>query len=194
LLSWAVVLARLLHWNAVIDGVPGAGYVAEGDGRHGPMTRLLSAEGLPALAPAVVIVQAGHDDLGVAPAREAAGVRATLGLIHLAVPGARVALLTAFTLLPGGTPALQQTDHVIVTTAKAADPNVVIMDPLAGRWTFQHADGGLHPTAAGDASIARTVLAALRAHGLRAAPATTGTQPVICDASVGVKPVKGTPA
>ena len=25
LLSWAVVLARLLHWNAVIDGVPGAG-------------------------------------------------------------------------------------------------------------------------------------------------------------------------
>ena len=26
--SWAVRLARLLHWNAVIYGVPGAGYVA----------------------------------------------------------------------------------------------------------------------------------------------------------------------
>ena len=30
LLSWAVVLARLLHWNAVIDGVPGPATSAAG--------------------------------------------------------------------------------------------------------------------------------------------------------------------
>ena len=194
LLSWAVVLARLLHWNAVIDGVPGAGYVTRGDGGHGPMTRLLSAEGLRSLQPSLVIVQAGHDDVGVPPATERAGVRAALNLIRLTAPGARVALLTVFAAAPGGTQALRATDHVIVTTARAADPRVIVMDPLAGRWKFQHAHGGLHPTAAGDAWIAGKVLAILRAYGLRPAAAVSGTQPVICEASVGEKPAAGTPA
>ena len=192
-LSWAVVLARLLHWNAVIDGVPGAGYVSAGQGGHGPMTRMLSAEELRALDPSVVIVQAGHDDVGVPPAPERARVRATLGLIHLAAPGARVALLTVFADALDGTPALRQTDNVIVTSAKAADPQVIIMDPLAGRWKFQHADGGLHPTAAGDAWIARAVLAILRGYGVRPAP-SSGTAPVICDVSVGVNPGASTSA
>jgi acyl-CoA thioesterase I len=184
-LSWAVTLARLLHWNAVIDGVPGAGYVMPGAGGHGPMTRMLSTEELRALDPSVVIVQAGHDDVGVPPAPERARVRATLGLIQLAAPGAQVALLTVFSGALDGTPALRLTDHVIVTAAEAADPQVIIMDPLTGQWEFQHAGGGLHPTAAGDAWIARTVLAILSAHGVSPAPAN-GTVPVICDVSVGV--------
>jgi acyl-CoA thioesterase I len=181
------VLAGLLHWNAVIDGVPGAGYVSRGDGGHGPVTGMLRAEGLRSLQPSLVIVQAGHDDVGVPPATEQAGVRATLKLIQLTAPGARVALLTVFASTPGGTQALRQTDHVIVTSATAADPRVIIMDPLAGHWKFQHAHGGLHPTAAGDAWIARTVLAILRAYGVRPAPAVTGAQPVICEAAVGEK-------
>jgi acyl-CoA thioesterase-1 len=194
--SWAVVLARLLHWNAVIDGVPGAGYVRQGVGRHGPMTRMLSAEDLRSLDPSVVIVQAGHDDVGVPQAPEQAGVRATLGLIHMVAPGARVGLLTVFALPPGGTQALRRTDQAIVTTATAADPQVIIMDPLAGQWKFQHANGGrgLHPTATGDAWIAGKVLAILRAYGVRPVPATSATQPVICDASVGEKQVAGTSA
>jgi lysophospholipase L1-like esterase len=193
MLSWAVVLARLLHWNAVIDGVPGAGYVSPGLGRNGPMARMVSAEGLRSLDPSVVIVQAGHDDVGVPPAREAAGVRATLGLIHLVAPGARVALLTVFALPPGGNQALRQTDQVIVTAATAADPKVIVMDPLAGQWQFQHANGGrgLHPTATGDAWIAGKALAILRAYGVRPVPATSATQPVICDSSVGEKQVAG---
>lgn len=196
LLSWAVVLARLLHWNAVIDGVPGAGYVSEGLGRHGPMTRMLSAEGLRPLDPSVVIVQAGHDDVGVPQAAEQAAVRATLDLIHRAAPGARAALLTVFALPPGGTHALRRTDQAIVTAATAADPKVIIMDPLASQWEFQHANHGLglHPTAAGDAWIAGKALAILRAYGVRPVPATSATQPVICDASVGEKQAAGASA
>jgi lysophospholipase L1-like esterase len=191
--SWAVVLARLLHWNAVIDGVPGAGYVSGGVGRQGPMARMVSAEGLRPLDPSVVIVQAGHDDAGVPPASEGAGVRATLGLIRQVAPGARVGLLTVFALPPGGTQALQRTDQVIVGAATAADPQAMIMDPLAGQWKFQHADGGLglHPTAAGDAWIAGKVLAILRAYGVRAVPATSAIQPVICNASAGGKQAAG---
>jgi GDSL-like Lipase/Acylhydrolase family len=186
LLSWAVVLARLLHWNAVIDGVPGAGYVSAGYGGHGPMTRMLSEEGLRSLVPSAVIVQAGHDDVGAPAAAERAGVRAALSLIHVAAASARVALLTVFASTPDGTDALRRTDQVIVSTATAADPDVIIMDPLAARWKFEHANGGLHPTAAGDAWIGRRVLAILRAYGIRPAPAPPGPQPVICDATVGV--------
>jgi hypothetical protein len=35
--SWAVLLARQLHWNAFVYGVPGAGYVHPGLGRKGPV-------------------------------------------------------------------------------------------------------------------------------------------------------------
>jgi lysophospholipase L1-like esterase len=183
-LSWAVGLARLLHWNAVIYAVPGAGYVQAGDGRRGPMARMLTEEGLHALAPALVIVQAGHDDVGVPTGLERRQVGAAVNLIRAAAPGARIALLTTFAASPDGSPALRQTDHAIVTAGTAADPNAIVMDPLAGRWVFPHAHGGLHPTAAGDAWIARTVAGILRAHGVRPAPATSSA-PVICDVSVG---------
>jgi lysophospholipase L1-like esterase len=191
-LSWAVALARLLHWNAVIYGVPGAGYVRTSASGRGPMSRMLSQEGLQRLGPALVVVQAGHDDVGVAAGLEGRRVRAAVNLIKTAAPGARIALLTTFAVAPGGSPALRQTDQAIVTAGTAADPDVIVMDPLAGRWMFPRAGAGLHPTAAGDAWIARTVAASLRAHGVRPAPATSAA-PVICDVSVGAgKPVSAT--
>jgi lysophospholipase L1-like esterase len=191
-LSWAEGLARSLHWNAVIYGVSGAGYVRTSAGGRGPMARMLAQEGLQKLSPALVIVQAGHDDVGVPAGLERRRVGAVLNLIRAAAPGARIALLTTFAVSPDGTPALWQTDQAIVSAAISADPDVIIMDPLADRWAYPHAGGGLHPTAAGDAWIARTVAAVLRAHGVRPAPATSAP-PVICDLSVGVgKPVSTT--
>jgi lysophospholipase L1-like esterase len=191
-LSWAVGLARLLHWNAVIYGVPGAGYVRTSASGRGPMARMLSQEGLHDLRPALVIVQAGHDDVGVPRGLEGRRVSAAVDLIRAAAPGARIALLTTFAVGPSGSPALRQTDRAIVTAGTAADPDVIVMDPLAGRWMFPRAGDGLHPTAAGDAWIARTAAAILRAHGVRPAPATSAA-PVICDVSVGAgKPVSTT--
>jgi hypothetical protein len=35
--SWAALLARRLHWNAFVYGVPRAGYVHAGLGRKGPV-------------------------------------------------------------------------------------------------------------------------------------------------------------
>lgn len=200
--AWAVVLARLLRWNAVVYGVPGAGYVRAGDDNRGPMTRMLSAVGLRALDPALVIVQAGHDDVGVPAGLERRWVSEVIKLIRAAAPRARIALLTTFAVSPDGSPALRQTDQAIVSAATTADPDVIIMDPLAGRWSFPRAGGGLHPTAAGDAWIARTVAAILDAHGVRPATeisntgsstAGTSTAPVICDVSVGAgKPTSKT--
>ena len=183
-LSWAVGLARLLHWNAVIYGVSGAGYVMTSPSGRGPMARMLGQEELHRLSPALVIVQAGHDDLGVPAGLEERRVRAAVDLITAAAPGARIALLTTFGNSAAGSPALRLTDRAIVTAGTAADPGVIVMDPLAGHWTYPRAGGGLHPTAAGDEWIAHTVAGILLAHGVRPAPATA-TKPVICDVSVG---------
>ena len=187
--SWAVGLARLLRWNAVIYGVPGAGYVRASASGRGPMARMLDQEGLPGLGPALVIVQAGHDDVGMPAGLERRRVGAAVNLIHAAAPAARIALLTTFAASLEGSPALRETDNEIVTAGTAADPGVTVMDPLAGQWTFPRAGDGLHPTAAGDAWIARTVEAMLLARGVRPAPVSPAA-PVICDVSVGAgKPV-----
>jgi len=68
--SWAVLLARQLHWNAVVYGASGVGYVHPGIGRKGPVSAELTRAGLRDLRPALVIVQAGHDDMAVPPGVE----------------------------------------------------------------------------------------------------------------------------
>jgi len=186
-LSWAAVLARTLRWNAVIYGVPGAGYVSTGDASLGPVSRMIGAEQLRGLDPALVIVQAGHDDGGVPSAVERGQVERAIDEIRAQAPHARIALLTVFTK-PATTQWLDfyRTDRAIVTAARAADPSAIIMDPLTGRWKFAHFHGsGLHPTAAGDAQIARRVAAILRSQGIVAATRAT-TAPVTCQVSVGV--------
>jgi lysophospholipase L1-like esterase len=193
-LSWAVVLPRLLHWNAIIYGVSGAGFVRTSPSGRGPMTRMLAQEELHGLSPALVIVQAGHDDLGVPAGLESRRVRATVDLIAAAAPGARIALLTTFGYSAAGTSALRQLDQAIVTAGTAADPGVIVMDPLAGGgWSYPRANGnGLHPSAAGDAWIAHTVAGILLGNGVQPTAATS-TTPVICDVSVGAgKPASAT--
>jgi lysophospholipase L1-like esterase len=179
--SWAVGLARLLHWDAVIYGDPGAGYVRAGAGRKGPVAAEIARVDLRALGPALVIVQAGHDDIGVPPRLERRRVEQAVALIRAEAPRALIALLTVFA---GRSPsaAAYRTDHAIVTAGRAADPHVIIMDPLAARWTFPRAPDGLHPTAEGSAWIARTVAGILREHGVR--PASPRLGALICDTDI----------
>ena len=182
--SWAVVLAGLLHWDAVIYGDPGAGYVRAGVGRKGPVAAEIAQVDLRALTPALVIVQAGHDDIGVPLGLERSRVEQAVALIHAEVPQARIALLTVFA---GRSPsaAAYRTDHAIVTAGRAADRNVIIMDPLAAGWTFPRSHDGLHPTAPGSAWIARTVAGILREHGVRPVPPHPDTAAaIICDWSI----------
>jgi lysophospholipase L1-like esterase len=186
-LSWAAVLARTLHWNAVIYGVPGVGYVSPAPSRLGPVTRMLGEVRLRGLVPALVIVQAGHNDVGVPSAVERQRVRQVIEEIRAQAPHARIALLTVFAKpYASNLPELDRTDRAIVTAARAVDRKAIIMDPLAGRWKFTRFGGiDLHPTAAGDAQIERKVAAILRSHGIGAAP-LTATAPMTCQYSVGV--------
>ena len=179
--SWAVLLARQLHWDAVVYGDPGAGYVRAGTGRKGPVANEISRIDLRTLAPALVIVQAGHDDIGVPLPLERRRVEQAVASIRAEAPRARIALLTVFTGR-APSPAAYLTDRAIVTAGRAADRNVIIMDPLAGSWTFPREHGGLHPSAAGSAWIARQVAGILRDQGVLPTPARRGA--VICDAGI----------
>jgi lysophospholipase L1-like esterase len=151
-LSWAVLLAHMLHWNAVVDGVPGAGYVRAGLGGQGPVAAELTRIGLRALAPSLVIIQAGYDDIGVPVRTEQQRVRQAIALIRAQAPHARIALITVFTArdrFGGPHAAAASTNRAIVTAAAAAGHHVIIMNPLAGRWAFARSHrGGLHPSLA----------------------------------------------
>ena len=179
--SWAVLLARRLHWNAFVYGVPGAGYVHPGVGRKGPVAAEITRVHLGALQPSLVIVQAGHDDMSVPPDLERLRVEQTVAMIRAQAPGAQIALVTVFAGRTR-TPALYHIDQAIVAGAEAADPEVIIMDPLASGWRFPRARDGLHPSPIGDAWIAGTVAGVLRQHGVRPAPA--GSDAALCTITV----------
>jgi hypothetical protein len=182
--AWAVLLAEKLHWDAVVYGVSGAGYLRTGSGDHGPLARMLDRIGLHGLHASLVIVQLGHDDVGVPLATERRAVERDIAQIRAEDPSARIALITVFTTPDGTTAADRSTDRAIVSAAESADGDVIVMDPLTGHWNFPHAyDGrGLHPTAAGDAWIAGKVASILGAHGVHAAAGNS--DPVVCDSGI----------
>jgi len=181
--AWAVLLAKRLHWDAVVYGVPGAGYVRTGSGDRGPLARMLDRIGLHGLHASLVIVQLGHDDAGVPSATERRAVERDIAEIRAEDPSARIALITVFTTPDDATAADGSTDRAIAMAAESADSDVIIMDPLTGHWNFPHADGrGLHPTAAGDAWIARKAASILSADGMHAA--TGNSDPVVCDSGI----------
>jgi acyl-CoA thioesterase-1 len=194
--SWAVLLAHMLRWDAVVDGVPGAGYVRAGLRREGPVAAELTRIGLRALAPSLVIIQAGHDDIGVPARVERQRVTQAIALIRAQAPHARIALITVFTTRTGGfaqqyaPAAAYRTDDAIVAAAVAADHSVIIMNPLAARWAFGRSRGGLHPSAAGDEWIARTVAGVLRSHGIAAAGRSGAGAPLVCDSGISPQRVR----
>jgi lysophospholipase L1-like esterase len=183
--SWAVRLARMEHWDAVIYGDPGAGYIRRGILRQGPVSAELARIGLRALRPVLVIVQAGHNDIGEPLQLERQRVAQAIALIQDEAPQARIALLTVF---PGKSHAARvyQTDQAIVTAALAADPAAIIMDPLTGRWAYPRIRDRLHPTADGDAAIELKVAEILGENGVVAGPESGGG--LICDSAVSVRP------
>jgi lysophospholipase L1-like esterase len=179
--SWAVLLARQLHWNAFVYGVPGVGYVHPGLGQKGPVAAEVTRAHLGALRPSLIIVQAGHDDQRVPPDLERLRVEQTVAMIRAQAPGAQIALVTVFAGRKRP-PAIYHVDQAIVAGAKAADPQVIIMDPLAEGWRFPRSRDGLHPSPGGGAWIANKVAGVLWQHGMR--PALAGIDATLCTIAV----------
>jgi len=165
--SWAYLLAGYLGWRAEVRSVPGAGYVRVGKDGLGPVGRLLAEADLSRARPSLVVIQAGHDDIGEPLSLIAESETADLELVRKLAPDARIAIISVF-VRRGIEPTQRdiQTNNTIVATAKKFDPGVIVFNPIAGHWHFKRVPGGLHPDEGGDIWIARHVAEGLVANGL----------------------------
>ena len=170
--GWAHLVAQQLGWRAEVDGVSGSGFLAPGADGLGPMDRQLDRLDLPGTRPSLVIIQSGHNDVGQADAQLVSSVEAAVHQVHDIDPAARVALMTVFTTGQTPDPASAATDAVIVRSARAADPRVIILDPLAEAWHFPTIGDGLHPNEEGHRWIAQRAAMELWSAGVQPYRAT----------------------
>ncbi|WP_216903276.1 SGNH/GDSL hydrolase family protein [Nocardia alni] len=163
--AYPALLATQLGWQSEVSAEPGAGYIARGKHRLGPMLHLLAKLQLTLHQPRMVIVQAGYNDIGEPPSQLADSVRAVIGEIQAQAPDAAIGVLTIF---PKGraSPAAWATDTLIVDAARDADRHVYVFDPLASRWTFPTQSDREHPTAGGQRWIAERLASEFRKDGL----------------------------
>jgi len=175
--SWAVRLAQLIRWRAVTLGVPGIGYTRPGVDDLGPLSRILDRLHLAARHPALIIIQAGHNDWRVPAAVEARHVADLVGRLRNEAPAARLAFLTVFSPHAASATTLAAeaaTDSTIVSVIRKSDPRAIVIDPLRSHWHFPQAVDRLHPTARGDLLIAERVARSLIRGG---AVATSASRP-----------------
>ncbi|HWC78566.1 MAG TPA: SGNH/GDSL hydrolase family protein [Pseudonocardiaceae bacterium] len=162
-LAWPEELARMLRWRLAVSADPGAGYVSTGDGARGPFARLAEELDLGRIDPSVVIIQGGHDDIGQPLALIHSRVSDLISTVRRDDPRARIGVLTVFATGNTPTDAALAVDRTIVDAARAADPRVLVFDPLSQHWRFPRSPDHLHPTAEGDHWIATQLAPALRA-------------------------------
>jgi acyl-CoA thioesterase I len=173
--AWPFLLGRVLGWRVVARGVPGAGYVRLGVAHRGPLWRELAELRLRRLRPAMVILQAGHNDVGTPPALLRRRVTQIVRTVREDAPHAGLALLTVFDASGTATAADRSTNNTIITAAKSADPAAIIMNPR--HWRFPRIADRLHPTPAGHLWIAYRVAELLLNHGVH--PDRSGAQAML---------------
>lgn len=165
--SWPYLVADALGWRVKALGVPGAGYVRAGYHDAGPLSREVAELDLPSLHPSLVVLQAGHNDVGEPLELLYRRVHQLVSEIHREVPHARLALITVF-VAGGRRPSLQDelTNATIAMAAARTDPGVFMLDPLTGHWSFPRVADDLHPDPAGYRWIAHRVTERLRSDGI----------------------------
>lgn len=165
-LAWPEDMARLLRWRLIVSADPGAGYINRGTAHLGPFSRLLSRIDLARLHPRLVIIQGGHDDIGWPPAEERARVRALVRRIESEAPAAQIAVVSVFSAKRHPRPRAWAIDRAVVTGAEAADPSVLVFNPLRSEWRYPRLPGHLHPTRTGYRWLAHRIVHLLAKNGL----------------------------
>ncbi len=135
--------------DVAVSARSGAGYA---DGSMGELTQ---AADLPSRNPALVVLQAGTNDVGAPPAVVAGQVRQVVSTVRQQAPGAKIAVVTVFPSIHRGA-AARTTDAAIIGAARSVDPNVAVISPLNEGWTYS-ASGDGHPGAGAHGRIAERV-------------------------------------
>ncbi len=146
------MISAIERRSVFLSARSGAGYA------DGSIAGLAQAAQLPAHDPALVVVQAGSNDVGASPATVDAQVRRVISFVRGQAPNAKVALITVFPTVRGGGPDARATEAAIVGAARAVDPAVSVISPLGEGWVYgSSADG--HPDAATHQKLAERVAA-----------------------------------
>lgn len=164
--AWPALLAKQIGWRSVVTAEPGAGYIALGAHQGGPMSKLLAGADLAHLQPAMVIVEAGFNDIGWPGPLLTFAVQDVIHQIQAQSPSSKVGVMTVFPLGDQPRPEAWATDAAIVSAAELADPQVYVFDPLATHWTFPRLPDGLHPNPVGHQWIADHMASELRRDGI----------------------------
>ena len=130
----------------------GAGYA------DGSIAGLTQAARLTEHDPALVVVQAGSNDVGASPAAIDAQVRQVITTVQRQAPNAKVALITVFPSVRGSGPDARATEAAIVGAARAVAPSVSVISPLSEGWVYGSSSDG-HPDAATHQKLAERVAA-----------------------------------
>jgi acyl-CoA thioesterase-1 len=162
------VLGSYTGYRVVVSADIGAGYLNHGEGDNGPYSVLLANMDLARLRPSIVLVQGGYNDAGSDPFAVSAAVVSLIATIRQEAPYATLVVMGSFdaNVVGSPTPPVSAVNSTILDAAQSVDPKPVIIDPLTADWEFQRAADNLHPTAAGNRSIASYAALAMQAAGV----------------------------
>lgn len=146
------MISAIAGRSVYLSARSGAGY---NDGAIAGLTR---AANLPERDPALVVVQAGSNDVGASTAAIDGQVRQVITTVRSQAPKAKVALITVFPSVHGSGPNARATESAIVGAARAVDPSISVISPLSEGWVYGTSSDG-HPDAAAHQKLAERVAA-----------------------------------
>lgn len=146
------MISAIARRSVYLSARGGAGYA---DGSIASLTR---AANLAERNPALVVVQAGSNDVGAPSATVATQVQQVLSTVRRDAPNARLAVITVFPSVRGGGPDARATDATIVNAARTVDPSVGVISPLSEGWVYESSSDG-HPDSATHQKLAERVAA-----------------------------------
>jgi lysophospholipase L1-like esterase len=161
--EWPALLAgRHPTWRVVPFAVGGSGFVA---GQQGGEHFALRLDRIVAAQPQVVIVEGGHNDIGLPQAQVQTAAQQVLTLLRAGLPQATIVVLGV--LWPGPLPQqMLDLDAALARDAQAVGGTYV---DARGWFTAQPSmigSDGIHPTDAGHAMLADRIGAAVTAAGV----------------------------
>ena len=157
--AWVASVAKQDGWKLTNLASDGSGFLKVGTKGD---TFADQARAAIALHPSVVVVSGSSNDLGESDADLSAATTATLKMIRLALPAARIIAVSAVwgaTALPAQMIAIN--NQVKAAVADVGGEYLNIGQPLSGHPELMQSDA-VHPTAAGQLVLARAVAAAAR--------------------------------
>lgn len=158
--SYASEAARQLHWQPVIAGAGGTGFVNPGRvGRN--FQQSFEAELAWRPAPDVLIISGGHNDRRWSSLRVRQAAARLLWTARGYWPHTRIILVGPIWLSQPPRKAFGVRDALVEVAQRE---QVTFFDPMKQRWGNVMLPDGIHPTAGGHLRIARWLVSALRSH------------------------------